>query len=213
MNWKITTIICLIAFFIVFFGRIVGANIVSNKLISYLYMNETEKFDQLRRSKLASTFISRFNLRYIDFSKAMMEADEKQIENSVSELEKLPLNINQRSIIYTRCFYYYLSAENYHDAKKYYQKNYDLDPDKYNPEMDMLYDIYIKKGSRYLDELIEEYQKADEENKAKLAAMLSKIYENMNDKTKAEEYLEIAAQYIEKMSEQAQKDKESTDEQ
>ena len=206
MNWKITAIICLIVFFVVFFGRLIGANIVSGKLVKHLYMNEIDRLEQLRNSRLASTFISKFNLRYIDLSKAIMEADEKQIESCVSELEKLPLTINQKSEIYSRCFYYYLSSENYHNAKIYYKKNYDLDPDKYNYEMDRLYDIYIKKGNKYLDDTLEEFENAEMENKAKCAALLSKIYENMNDKTKADEYLDFAAKYIEDLSAKAQKE-------
>lgn len=203
MNGKIV-FLCLIVFFVVFFGRIAAANIVSNKLIKYLYMNDSTHFNELRRSKLATTFIHKYNLRYIDLSKAMMEVNDKEVEACVNELENMKLTINQKSAIYSRCFYYYLSKEDYKKAKKYYQKNYDLDPDKYNPDMDRLYDIYINKGNKYLSEVLKKYDEANGESKASYAVLLSKIYENMKDAENSEKYAQIAANFIEELKAETQ---------
>ncbi len=203
MNYKIT-IICLLAFFLVFFGRLIATNIVSRKLIRHLYMNETDRFDQLRKSKIASTFIDRFNLRFIDLSRAIMETDSRKVEECVQNLEALRLNLKQKSAIYSRCFYYYLSVQDYHNAKKYYQKNYELDPDKYNHDMDRLYDIYIKKGSEYLDETLEEFERSEKQSRANAAILLSKMYENLGNKKEAGKYTDIASELIEEIRKEMQ---------
>ena len=72
----------------------------------------------------------------------------------------------------------------------------DSSSNKMKKEVHRLYDIYVEKGSKYLDELIEETAALDERYKSSNELLISAIYGNLKNTEKEREYRELAERHL-----------------
>ena len=65
--------------------------------------------------------------------------------------------------------------------------------------LDVMYDTYILKGSKYLDIIRNAAEKAGEKEKIPYYSLLADIYQNIGDKDKEKEYRKIVKDYTDKL--------------
>ena len=188
----------LLLIFIVLIIITVGSELIistsiTNKLITYIFNSENEKYIKLRNKKLTTTFLPVFNLFYLDLSKAIKDKDIDGAKEILNSLTKIKLNKRQKTSVYTRAFYFYLSINENDIASKYYHalKKNEIDTD-FNIEVS--YDVFINKGYKYIDELEDLFNKSNDLEKVRIASILCNAYENKQDKKNQNKYLK----YIDK---------------
>lgn len=188
----------LLLIFIVLIIITVGSELIistsiTNKLTTYIFNSENEKYIKLRNKKLTTTFLPVFNLFYLDLSKAIKDKDIDGAKEILNSLTKIKLNKRQKTSVYTRAFYFYLSINENDIASKYYHalKKNEIDTD-FNIEVS--YDVFINKGYKYIDELEDLFNKSNDLEKVRIASILCNAYENKQDKKNQNIYLK----YIDK---------------
>ena len=188
----------LLLIFIVLIIITVGSELIistsiTNKLTTYIFNSENEKYIKLRNKKLTTTFLPVFNLFYLDLSKAIKDKDIDGAKEILNSLTKIKLNKRQKTSVYTRAFYFYLSINENDIASKYYHalKKNEIDTD-FNIEVS--YDVFINKGYKYIDELEDLFNKSNDLEKVRIASILCNAYENKQDKKNQNKYLK----YIDK---------------
>ena len=206
---KKTLIIIIVAVFVISeIIRTFCKNTITNKLTRLLIKGEFEQFDQMLEKWYTRYFVAPFNLEYIRMNSYLARGDEQKIDEIFDRFEHSRLNKAQKTAVYGNAFYYYLSQEDTQKAKKYYQILKDNDDAKLDMTMmDRLYDIYIENGYQYLEETLEQYQTAKENEKPQLEGMLAKMYENKGDKKNAKVYEEKLQKYAEELQKKLQEQK------
>jgi len=110
------------------------------------------------------------------------------------------MNKVQKEALYKKGFYYYLGIENKEKTDLYYEQLKQLNI-KDQHTLDMMYDIYIAKGYKYLDEINDKIKNLPQEKQMPFYALLSDMYRNKGDEEKADEYEKKVSEYTDKLKE------------
>ena len=108
------------------------------------------------------------------------------------------LNNTQKQAVYNRAFYYYLSLGDEKKAREYYTQLSEINP-KDQETLDIVYDIYIAKGYKYLDKLLGMAEKMDDKQKLANYPLIAEMYRNKGDDEKAVEYDKYISEFNEKL--------------
>jgi hypothetical protein len=170
---------------------------VLNRLSEHLARKEFDAFDALIDDPKTRKLVPAFNVQFMKLNKEMMKEDGKAVDEAFKAF-RMNMNAAQKEAVYKRGFYYYLSLEDEEETRTYYDLLKELKPSDMQM-LDVMYDTYILKGSRYADLMIGEAEKASEENRIPIYALLADMYHNAGDEEKASEYEKIVTDYTEKL--------------
>lgn len=170
---------------------------VLNRLSDHLARKEYDAFDALIDDPQTRKLVPAFNVQFMKLNKEMMKEDGKAVDEAFKGFG-MNMNAAQKEAVYKRGFYYYLSLEDEEQTRTYYDLLKELKPSDMQM-LDVMYDTYILKGSRFADLMIGEAEKASEENRIPIYALLADMYHNAGDEEKASEYEKIVTDYTEKL--------------
>ncbi len=136
---------------------------VLNRLSEHLARKEFDAFDALIDDPKTRKLVPAFNVQFMKLNKEMMKEDGKAVDEAFKAF-RMNMNAAQKEAVYKRGFYYYLSLEDEEETRTYYDLLKELKPSDMQI-LDVMYDTYILKGSRYADLMIGEAEKASEENR------------------------------------------------
>ena len=164
---------------------------ILNRLSEYLVNGKYEEFDKLFSSPDAQKYAKPFNLDYLSLNRKLLSGNKKEIDEAFARFDQVHMNTSQKVAVWQRAYYYYLSAENTENAKKYYEKLSSII--KYNgkEKADITYDIYINKGAKYLDKVLKLEHNSSGGAKYEYDALLADIYRNMEDVQNSEKYRKL----------------------
>ena len=197
----------LIAILVVIFAADIAWNFFQNrqrdkmlrKLDDCLARKDFASFDELIDSKQARRSFPAYNIAFMKLNEAMYKEDMKEIEKAFDGFT-MPMNDAQKEALYKRGFYYYLGIEDKEKTGFYFDRLKEIKV-KDIQTLDMMYDIYIAKGYRYLDEVNDKIRDLSEEDQMPFFALLSDMYRNKGDEEKADEYEQKVSTYTEKLKE------------
>ena len=173
-------------------------NDLLKKLDGFLANRDYASFDELVESKEARRYFPLFNINFMKLNEAMFKEDMEEIDKAFSSFD-VPMNKAQKEALYRKGFYYYLGIEDKEKTTEYYDLLRQLGV-KDLKTLDMMYDIYIEKGYRYLDEVNETIKDLSEEKQMPFYALLSDMYRNKGDNEKADEYEKKVSEYTKNLS-------------
>lgn len=185
-----------VVFVVIFVLEIYLKARIRKTLTTSLINDDLAAFDSIRNNRFTMLLLPKNDLFYYDLQKAVALKDDQLIDKTIRRLESLKLTDSQKKTIYSTAFYHYLSLEDAVHIEPYYQKLSELKGGDGITEEDVLYDVYAKKGHKYLDYVLDLYEKAAIDKKASLELLLARIYENLADKKKADEYFKKAKQRL-----------------
>lgn len=200
MNTKV-----MIAIIVVIFAADIGWQLYQNwkrdellkRLDAYLGNKDYAAFDELIDSKEVRRYFPAFNTAFMKLNEAMYKEDMKQIEKAFDSFD-MPMNKAQKEALYKKGFYYYLSIEDKDRTRDYYEHLKELKVSD-QQSLDMMYDTYILKGYRYLDQIIDHIKDLSEEKQMPFFALLSDMYRNKGENEKADEYEKKVMEYTERL--------------
>ena len=189
--------------------RKIGEKKVTDKLTKLFLKGDFDALDKELDKKLTKYLVHPFNLDYLRLNAALAKGKKKEIDAQFEHFDQVRLNNDQKQLIDSNAFYYYVGNKDEKNAKKYYNRIMEsglLDEDK--KVFSRLYDTYILKGFQYLEETEKELSEAEEKEKAPLEALLAVMYENKGDKKKAQEYYSKVEEFTKEMEESLKKTEE-----
>lgn len=159
-----------------------------NELADLMMTGKFAEFDEKINLRKTRRLIRPFNLDYMKLNCAIMKGDQEAVEKCFDRFDQVRLNTEQKSAVYMRGFYYYLTLEDLKKTELYYKKMAENRVEDCNEEIERLYDTYVLGGIKYLRQTEEALKQASENEKPALEALLVKLYENKGDSKLAEEY-------------------------
>lgn len=154
-------------------------------------------FDELIDSRPVQRLFPAYNRAYLKLNGAMYKEDMAKIDEAFDSFT-MPMNKAQKEALYKKGFYYYLGLEDKEKTDHYYDLLKELDV-KDRHSLDVMYDIYIDKGYKYLDEMNERIEGLSEDEQMPFFALLADMYRNKGDDKKAKEYEKKVSDYTKEM--------------
>ena len=114
-------------------------------------------FDALIDSRDVIMSFPPYNLAFLKLNEAMMKDNKREIDRTFDSFT-MPMNRDQKETLYKRAFYYYLGVGETEKAAAYYELIKDLkvvDQDT----IDAMYDTYVLKGSKHLEDVLTKIEK------------------------------------------------------
>ncbi|MBQ1568159.1 MAG: hypothetical protein IIZ80_09750 [Erysipelotrichaceae bacterium] len=170
---------------------------ILKKLDGFLARKDFASFDELVDSKLSRWLFPAYNIAFLKLNEALYMEDMGRIEKAFESFG-MPMNKIQKEALYKKGFYYYLGLEDKEKTEYYLNQLKELDV-KDMQTLDMMHDIYILKGYRYLDQINERINKLPLQEQMPFFALLSDMYRNKGDTDKADEYERMVSEYTEKL--------------
>lgn len=179
-----------IALFIVsVLATLIARRIISNNLLHALYERDNITFNRLLEKRYTKYFVNEFNLYYMQLNQAFMNNKPEEITEAFSRFDSLKLKQNQKELLYTNAFYYFASKNDEKQAQKYLNLVNDMKLCKDKENINLYYSICFEHNTQCLDVLLEMLNEAHPQQRQQISFMISKVYQNMGNKKKAEEYL------------------------
>ena len=167
------------------------------KLSQALAKKDYKTFDELLEDPLTRKLIPAYNVAFMKLNKQILKEDKAGIDKAFNEFT-MPMNKAQKEALYKRAFYYYVSAEDKSKARTYYDLLKDIKP-KDEQVIDVFYDTYVLKGSKYIDLMNEQLQQTPkEEDRMPIYAMLADMYRNAGNEEKEKELEKIVSDFTDK---------------
>lgn len=135
--------------------------------------------------------IPRYNRMFIKLNVSILNHDFKRTDELFEKMKKIYMRKNQKEELYLKGFGYYCmydksKAEYYYDLLKTLK----LPIDK-KEFVNWMYNIYIEKGNKYLDIILNELMKLPDANKKMSYMLLEQIYTNVHDTENAKKYHDL----------------------
>ncbi len=173
------------------------------KLTDLLAQKDFAAFDELVDAPETRKQFPIYNLNFLKLNEAFLKEDKKQIRKAFESFNGLRMNKLQKEALYKRGFYYFLSEEDKENTRVYYDLLKDLNI-RDQETLDVMYDTYILKGYKYLDQIQKQCDEAEGDGKMAFYALLSDMYHNKGDEDKAREYENLIADIGEEIKEKTE---------
>lgn len=198
MNKTIILIICALAVVLPSIIKKVISSFINRKALTYLQAHDFINFYKTLDSFLAKFAFYPFNLEYYKLNGAFIQENKEMINSQIELIDdKIKMNLNQKIEFYYKSFMYYISQENKNKSEYFLKKIETLKDVKIINDANTIYDIYINKGNKYLNSLLDEIKNEDikKEELISKQTLIMQIYENMGDKKSADKYKKLIKDY------------------
>lgn len=187
MNWKYVAISVVLAVIITSVFHILKKG-TYKKLNILLATQDYKSFNQFINSNYCKFFISKVeNLNY-RLNSSFLRNNRKDIDEAFNALEKEKMPIKFKQQLYMQGLNYYISIEDKNRALNFLNKINELKNEQLKLEANIIYDVYIAKGEKYLDLLLNRITMQDAMFSGVDEFLISLIYKNKKDYQKAQEY-------------------------
>lgn len=166
-----------------------------NQMIALLHEHKFSEFDQLMEKKIVKIVFNSFNIDFIKLNSYLIRKDSKKIDHAFSDFDSVRLSSKQRDEVDLKAFNYYLFNDE-QKTKKYYQNIKNSKTNMMKKDVERLYDVYILKSDRYLQDLLDETEILEDKYKSANELLISEIYKNLGNFNKQNLYKELAEKHL-----------------
>lgn len=156
-----------------------------------------DQFDQEINSSKAKRLIPPANIDILKFNVSIMRGKQNEVEDLFDSFEHKRLSNDAKLTVYTRALGYFITTGDDTRCKKCYDIIMSLpNNDKVKESTQCVYEIMVEKKTNRLNELLQEVEKAPNEQKYINEFLISEIYTNLNDEENASKYAELAKEHL-----------------
>ena len=165
-------------------------------LAEALVRRDFKHFDQMISSDKIRKSLPAFNLDYLNLNRALLEKDTRKIDECFQVFDSVNLNASQKREIALSGFAYYLGRKDKEKCHHYLEmmENSNVS-ENIKAESREYYEVLFEKKTDGLDRLLAETEKLPEKERGPNEYLISVIYENLNDRKKADEYRKLSAEH------------------
>lgn len=168
------------------------------QLNTLLANEEYEEFEKLIDTPEVKKSFTAYNVAFMKLNKAMMKNNPSEITQAFANFN-IKMNPVQRETVLKRAFYYYIGVKDFKRTEHYYNLLKDMNV-KDQVTLDIMYDTYVNKGYRYLEEVLNNYERLSEEDQAPYIALIADMYKNKGDNEKAKEFEDKTQKIIQEIN-------------
>ncbi len=168
----------------------------AQKIINAIEASDHKQFEALLETKLTNFLFPAMYLDSLRLNEAMIRNDVNDIDKILDRLSRARLSENDKEKIYVQAYNYYLSTKSYKKCGIWYEKIQTLKNDRLVSEISKSYDIYVEKGYKYLDEMLEELNDIEPSNRGVNEFLISLMYKNKGDKENGQKYEKLSQQHL-----------------
>ena len=159
-----------------------------NHIVEMLDIGEYEELDKRLNSFYYKLIFQPFNLEYMKLNSYILQNDDNKVHEQFVNFTKYRLNEAQKSEVFAKVCSYFVTNGNKEYAKEALDKIDTLKDEKIKSSSHMVYDTYINKGSKYLDDALKAIEETDGANRAMMQLLIAQMYKNKGDMAKAKEF-------------------------
>ncbi len=137
-----------------------------------------------------------FNRVFLRMNTHIAKGDEAQASADIDQLLRMKLGKKARQSVVINAYQFYLQNDRYGDAKTMLDEIQETFPADVAKDAQVTYDIYAKKSTAYLDDMLAEYDGADHARKAQLSYLIAIQYQNGHDNKNFAKWREIATRMV-----------------
>ena len=171
------------------------------KILDAIRMKDHQKFVSLCNDDLTKFLFPEMYLDTLRLDEAMIRNDRAEISYVLAHLLKADLSERDREKIYARAYNYYLSVHEERRCREWFERIRKLKNQNLIRECSRTYNIYIEKGDRYLDEMLEELKETEPEKAGANEYLISLMYANRKDRANEKKYRELAQTHLKQLDE------------
>lgn len=197
MNKTIINIIIIISIsLLITAGFIFIKRLIYGKLVRSVTYNQSE-YEKLKNKISTKLFISRFTILFLDLNLAIIQNNVGKVNTLMKEIKHFNPSDTKAKIIYSMLFNYYLNTKHYKEAKECYEIIKNLKDEQLVKETERMYNIFILKNDKYLNEMLDELEDIEEKNRFPHEYLISMMYKNINNHEMAKKYEDLAKKHLE----------------
>ncbi len=177
----------------------------SQNIVIAIEKGDHNEFVSILNSKLTKFLFPAAYLDSLRLNEAMIRNDVNEIDRLLEKFAKIKLSEKDKEKIYTQAYNYYLSVKSYKKCGIWHDKIKELKNDRLINEIDKSYNIYVEKGYKYLDEMLDELENMEENSRGVNEFLISLMYKNKGDKQNAAKYEKLSKEHIKAFDEEHSK--------
>lgn len=181
----ILVVLCIVMFFYVEIKK----RKTIKQLMQLLQRGDYGEYLLLLNSPFVKFAFPKYNCEYMRLNAYLFMDDHEEINRAFSQMLQMKTTKKQRVDLVAKAFNYYIEQEDHKKATELMNEIDTYEDEAMKKECRKIYDIYIKKGYQYIEEMEQQLTNATGMNKGMIEYLLSLQYENKGDQKKSEEYL------------------------
>lgn len=192
MNNPIVWMVMIVVFIASFLFVTYYKNYVLKQLLTYLKEQKYDEFMKKLDSFSCKYFYPAFNREYLRLSAYVIKGDLQKVRDQFDCLLQMRKNRKQEIDVYTKAFYFYIDEQNEEKAHALLQKIKELKEDALLQECTIIFDIFLKKSTAYIDDMEQSIDQMEGANKGMFHYMLAMQYGYLHEDTKRLHHLTFA---------------------
>lgn len=172
------------------------------KIVMSLQLKDRKEFNELLNNKLTKFLFPAIFLDNLRLSDAIMRDNKGEVSKLLEKITKQKLSSKDKERVYSQAYNYYLSINDKGNCTEWYNKIQNLSNDRLRLEVDKTYNIYVEKGYKYLDEMLEQVEEMDPKNAGVNEFLISLMYQNKGDAVNAKKYKKLSEEHLKALDEE-----------
>ena len=173
---------------------------IYKKILTAIQLKDHDTFMELTNNKLTKFLFSMMYIDSLRLEEAIIRNNKKDVALYLDNLSKQKLSEKNAENVYGQA--YYLSIGDTVMTTKWYEKIKELKNDRFKREFDRSYNIYIEKGYKYLDEMLDEVEHMEPVNAGVHEYLISLMYANKGDKENYNKYKKLSTEHLKQLDKQ-----------
>ena len=171
------------------------------KILDAIRMKDHRRFGELCNDELTKFLFPEMRIDALRLDEAMIRNDRAEISYVLARLLKADLSEKDKDRIFSRAYNYYLSVHDERKCREWLERIEKLKNQSLIRECRRTYNVYIEKGDRYLNEMLEELKNIEPEKAGANEYLISLMYANRSDRKNEKKYRQLAETHLKQLDE------------
>ena len=175
---------------------------IYRKMLIAMQMGDHDSFMELTNKKSTQFLYSMMWIDSMRLEEAIMRNNKKDVAHYLDNLSKQRLSEKNAEKVYGQAFNYYLSISDTVMCTKWYEKIKELKNDRFKREFDRSYNIYVEKGYKYLEDMLNEIEYMEPSKAGIHEYLISLMYANKGDAANARKYKQLSKEHLQQLDQE-----------
>lgn len=175
---------------------------IYRKMLIAMQMGNHDSFMELTNKKSTQFLYSMMWIDSMRLEEAIMRNNKKDVAHYLDNLSKQRLSEKNAEKVYGQAFNYYLSISDTVMCTKWYEKIKELKNDRFKREFDRSYNIYVEKGYKYLEDMLNEIEYMEPSKAGVHEYLISLMYANKGDAANARKYKQLSKEHLQQLDQE-----------
>lgn len=195
-----TGLILLFFVILVFMTPFIRKSLKNRKQYWFAHLLNTKSYEEMEKGLNAfssKALFPRYELECYRLQMYLVQNNLKKVDEQYQVTIESAVTKKQKIEIYTNAFEHYVMLADKSKSLELKNKLKEFNDESLNARCQMLYDIFVNKKSKYIDQLEKNFDKLQDSEKMLSAYLLSVQYTNKGDTKKADYYSNLSKDFFE----------------